>query len=56
MRNINDLTMCMVEYETDVSVVREFMSNLEFQKLLNEERNGNIRIMSHTELGFAKKA
>ncbi len=55
MRNINDLTMCMVDYETDVSVVREFMTNIEFQKLLTEEQNGNIRIVNHTELGFTKK-
>ncbi len=55
MRNINDLTICMVDYETDVSVVREFMTNIEFQKLLDEERNGNIRIVNHTELGFTEK-
>lgn len=55
MRNINDLTMCIVDYETDVSEVREYMTNYEFQKLLNEERKGNIRIVNHTELGFTKK-
>ena len=39
MRNINDLAICMVDYETDVSVVREFMSKIQFQKLLSEESN-----------------
>ena len=38
MRNINDLAICMVDYETDVSVVREFMSKIQFQKLLSEEK------------------
>lgn len=56
MRNINDLAICMVDYETDVSVVREFMSKMQFQKLLSEEKAGRIRIVNHTELGFNKKA
>jgi len=34
-------TIFVVEYETDTSMVREYMTDIDFSNLQNDERNGN---------------
>ena len=51
MRSIDSNTIFMVDYETDSSVVREYMTTIDYQKLLNDERNGIIKIMNHLMIG-----
>ena len=51
MRSIDSNAIFMVDYETDSSVVREYMTTIDYEKLLNDERNGNIRIMNHLRIG-----
>ena len=41
----------MVDYETDSSVVREYMTTIDYQKLLLSERNGSIKIMNLMKIG-----
>ncbi len=47
MRSGDTTTIYMVDYETDSSMVREYMTNNEFSNLLKAERNGFIKIMNH---------
>ena len=51
MRSIDSNTIFMVDYETDSSVVREYMTTIDYQKLLNDERNGSIKIMNLMKIG-----
>lgn len=51
MRSIDSNAIFMVDYETDSSVVREYMTTIDYQKLLLDERNGSIRIMNHMKIG-----
>ena len=51
MRSIDSKTIFMVDYETDSSVVREYMTTIDYQKLLLDERNGSIKIMNHLKIG-----
>ena len=51
MRSIESNAIFMVDYETDSSVVREYMTTIDYQKLLNDERNGSIKIMNHLKIG-----
>lgn len=44
----------LVTYETECSVICEYMSEMEYQNLKRDELNGNIRIMNHRNLGFGK--
>jgi hypothetical protein len=56
MRN-NDLeSIFVVDYESGSSVIHEFMSSSDYRNLLKNEQQGNIRIMSHTNLGLSEKA
>ena len=41
----------MVDYETDTSVVREYVTTIDYDRLLNDERNGTIRIMNQIRIG-----
>lgn len=52
MSIVNDSVM-LVTYETKNSVIREYMTEIEFKHLKNDELNGRIRIMNHRNLGFA---
>ena len=57
MRSVDSNAIFMVDYETDTSVVREYLTTIDYNKLLNDERNGTIRIMNHTRIGSsAEKA
>ena len=51
MRSIDSNAIFMVDYETDSSVVREYMTTIDYQKLLLDERNGSIKIMNHLKIG-----
>ncbi len=51
MRSVDSNAIFMVDYETDTSVVREYLTTIDYNKLLNDERNGTIRIMNHTRIG-----
>ena len=51
MRSVDSSTIFMVDYETDSSVVREYMTTIDYQKLLLNERNGNIKIMNLMKIG-----
>ena len=57
MRSVDSNAIFMVDYETDTSVVREYVTTIDYNKLLSDERNGMIRIMNHTRIGSnAEKA
>ena len=51
MRSSDSKTIFMVDYETDSSVVREYMTTIDYQKLLSSERNGSIKIMNLMKIG-----
>lgn len=51
MRSIDSKTIFMVDYETDSSVVREYMTTIDYQKLLSSECNGSIKIMNLMKIG-----
>ena len=51
MRSIDSNAIFMVDYETDSSVVREYMTTIDYQKLLSSERNGSIKIMNLMKIG-----
>lgn len=50
MRSVDSTAIYMVDYETDSSMVREYMTNNEFRNLLKAERNGFIKIMNHVQI------
>ena len=52
MKGLEGKTIFMVEYETDTSVVREYMTDADYDNLLNDERDGKIRIMNHKNIDF----
>ncbi|MBR3357034.1 MAG: hypothetical protein IKG46_04315 [Solobacterium sp.] len=52
MKGLEAKTIFMVEYETDTSVVREYMTDADFDRLLTDERDGKIRIMNHRNIDF----
>ena len=55
--SVDSNAIFMVDYETDTSVVREYVTTIDYNKLLSDERNGMIRIMNHTRIGSsAEKA
>jgi hypothetical protein len=43
-----------VMYETDCSVICEYMTEMEYQDLKKDELNGSIRIMNHRNICFGK--
>lgn len=43
-----------VMYETDCSVICEYMTEMEYQDLKKDELNGRIRIMNHRNICFGK--
>ena len=47
MRSFDGKTIFVVEYETDSSMVREYMTDVDYSNLLNKERDGLIKIMNH---------
>ncbi len=51
MRSIDSNAIFMVDYETDTSVVREYVTTIDYDRLLNDERNGTIRIMNQIRIG-----
>ena len=51
MRSVDTTAIFMVDYETDTSVVREYVTTIDYNKLLNDERNGTIRIMNQIRIG-----
>ena len=55
MRSIDSNAIFMVDYETDSSTVREYVTTIDYRKLLNDERNGSIRIMNQTKIGSVEK-
>ncbi|MBR4446219.1 MAG: hypothetical protein IKS37_10045 [Solobacterium sp.] len=52
MKGLEAKTIFMVEYETDTSVVREYMTDADYDRLLSDERDGKIRIMNHRNIDF----
>lgn len=48
------MSTVFVMYETDNSVICEYMSEMKYQDLKNDELNGNIKIMNHRNIGFAQ--
>ncbi len=55
MRSINGNTIFMVDYETDTSVVHEYMTESDYTALLKSERDGLIKIMNHRNIGSVNK-
>ena len=49
--SIDNTAIFMVDYETDSSVVREYVTTIDYDKLLNDDRNGTIRIMNQIRIG-----
>jgi len=49
-------SICVVDYETESSLIHEYMSMNDFQELRQSEKNGNVRIMGHLQLDMTKKA
>lgn len=55
MTNFDPTTVFMVDYETDTALVREYMSNIDYSRLLQSEKNGGVRIMNHEVISFADR-
>lgn len=53
MSIVNDNVM-LVTYETEYSVICEYMTEIEFKKLKTNELNGSIKIMNHRNLSSVK--
>lgn len=52
MKGLEGKTIFMVEYETDTSMVREYMTDADYTNLLNDERDGKVVIVSHKNIDF----
>jgi hypothetical protein len=48
------MSTVFVMYETDCSVICEYMSEIDYQVLEQDELNGRIRIMNHRNFSFEK--